>query len=77
MKAENSGCGESGRALNSGWNCVPKKNGCFDVGSSEISINFPSGEVPENTKPAFSISFINALLTSYRCLCLSEILSAL
>src|SRR3989338_3550932 len=34
MNASKSGCDSSGRAVNSGWNCVPRKNGCFALGSS-------------------------------------------
>src|SRR3989344_871079 len=64
IKAEKSGCGWRGCARNSGWNCVPRKNGCLSFGSSAISINSPSGERPEKTRPAFSSSGINTGFTS-------------
>lgn len=65
-KAEKSGCGLRGRARNSGWNWTPIKNGCLDLGNSQISIKCPSGDLPENTIPFFSKSGINFSLTSYR-----------
>ena len=59
-----SGWGERGRARNSGWNWVRRKNGCLESGSSAISISLPSGEIPENIRPLFSISGINSGFTS-------------
>ena len=49
-KSRNSGCGRSGRDLNSGWYCDATKNGWS--GSSITSTRRSSGEVPLNTSPA-------------------------
>ena len=49
--AANSGCGRSGRLLNSGWAWVATKNGCIVGGSSTNSTSRSSGEVPEQTQP--------------------------
>src|SRR3989344_6142453 len=54
MNALNKGCGERGRAFISGWNCVPSMKGCSSLGSSAISLSFPSCHLPEKTSPAFS-----------------------
>src|SRR5690606_39797870 len=53
-KLVNSGCGLSGRDLSSGWNWTPMNHGWSC--SSTISGSAPSGDVPENTSPAFSRS---------------------
>ena len=52
MNAANSGCGRSGRLLNSGWAWVATKNGCRSGASSTYSTSRPSGEVPEQIRPA-------------------------
>src|SRR5205807_5949088 len=57
-----SGCGRSGRDLNSGWNCAATKNGWS--GSSMSSTSRSSGDVPEQTRPAASIRLRRWLLTS-------------
>lgn len=56
IKAVKSGCGSKGLALNSGWNWVPRKKGCVDIGSSAISHKYPSGDLAEKISPAFSKS---------------------
>ena len=50
ISSRNSGCGRSGRLLNSGCACVPTQNGC--PGSSMNSTSCPSGDVPEHHEPA-------------------------
>ncbi|KKS37544.1 MAG: hypothetical protein UU98_C0013G0019 [Parcubacteria group bacterium GW2011_GWD2_42_14] len=70
-KPVNRGWGKSGRAVNSGWNCVPRKKGCSDTGNSAISISTPSGDWPENTSPCASSCAMYSGLTSYRCRCRS------
>ena len=60
MKPLKSGCGVNGRALNSGWNWHPTKNGCIFLGNSTISVKVPSGERPERTSPASRRSGIMA-----------------
>ncbi len=52
ISSRNSGCGRSGRLLNSGWACVPTQYGWS--GSSMNSTSRLSGEVPLHTKPAAS-----------------------
>src|SRR4030095_10199569 len=49
MNPANNGCGFSGFDLNSGWNCTARYHGCD--GSSAISTNLPSGDLPEMTRP--------------------------
>ena len=56
----NNGAGLSGLDLNSGWNCPATKNLC--VGISTISTKFPSGDVPDAFKPAFSNLSLKSLL---------------
>src|SRR4029453_19223250 len=48
--AAKSGCGSSGRLLNSGWNWQPMKYGWFLI--SIISASRPSGLRPEMRSPA-------------------------
>ena len=48
-KLANSGCGWSGFDLNSGWNCTAMNHGW--PGSSTISTNLPSGDLPEIARP--------------------------
>src|SRR5699024_7463942 len=53
----NSGCARVGRDVNSGWACVPRKNGCTAGSSSTNSTRErPSSrvEVPERRSPASS-----------------------
>src|SRR5215469_9403264 len=50
----NSGCGLVGRDRNSGCACVATKYGCTSTGSSTNSTSRPSGDIPEQTKPASS-----------------------
>ena len=50
--SRNSGCGRSGRLLNSGWAWVPTQNGWS--ASSMNSTSLLSGEVPQHTNPAAS-----------------------
>ena len=54
-KSRNSGCGASGLDLNSGWYCTATNHGWS--GSSAISTNFPSGVLPETTRPWSSTVF--------------------
>src|SRR5205085_9565271 len=61
-KSRNSGCGRSGRDLNSGWYWEATKNGWW--GSSIASTSRSSGEVPEQTRPACSSRLRRWLLTS-------------
>ena len=60
--SRNSGCGRSGRDLNSGWYCDATKNGWS--GSSMTSTRRSSGEVPQKTSPACSSRLRRWLLTS-------------
>src|SRR5215472_15302215 len=50
----NNGCGLVGRDRNSGCACVATKYGCTSTGSSTNSTSRPSGDIPEQTKPASS-----------------------
>ena len=68
--------GDEGASLEFRMKLGAEKKGCFSLGSSAISINRPSGDVPEKIMPAFSISVIYSGLTSYLCLCLSEIVAS-
>jgi hypothetical protein len=52
ISSRNSGCGRSGRLLNSGWAWVPTQNGW--PGSSMNSTSRLSGDVPEHHRPASS-----------------------
>ena len=49
-----SGCGARGRERNSGWNWQATNHGCWR--NSTTSASVPSGDVPEMTRPCFSIS---------------------
>ena len=49
---KNSGCGRLGRDLNSGWNCTPMNQRLS--GTSKISHNLPSGDLPTKYMPASS-----------------------
>ncbi len=49
-KERNSGCGSTGRLLNSGWNCTPMKKGCSLI--STISTNPVSAFLPVASMPA-------------------------
>ena len=51
-KPSNSGCGRSGRDLNSGWNWLATNHGWSR--SSTISTSRPSGDWPDSTMPAAS-----------------------
>ena len=64
MKLANSGCGRSGFDLNSGWNCTATYQGC--PGSSIISTNFPSGDLPEMRRPLSVSVGSYRQLNSYR-----------
>src|SRR5207249_2263944 len=50
-KSANSGWGESGLDLNSGWNCTATYQGWSVI--SAISTNLPSGVLPEMVRPAW------------------------
>ena len=52
IRPRKSGCGRSGRDLNSGWAWVPTKKEW--PGSSTNSTSRPSGEFPEQRSPAAS-----------------------
>ena len=62
--ARNSGCGRSGRLLNSGWNWLATNQGWSR--SSTISTRRPSGDWPEMSMPADSSASRYWLLTSNR-----------
>src|SRR5215470_11371951 len=72
----NSGCGLVGLDRNSGWAWVATKNGCTARGSSTNSTRRPSGDMPEQTRPAASRAGRYELLTSYLCRCRSCTISA-
>ena len=63
MNPSKSGAGRNGRDLNSGCACVATKNGWSS--SSTNSISFPSGDVPEKTRPLDSSVLIYSGLTSF------------
>src|SRR5215218_1820763 len=63
-KPSNSGCGRSGRLLNSGWNWLATNHG-WSL-SSTISTSRPSGDWPESSMPAFSRASRYELRTSKR-----------
>jgi hypothetical protein len=67
----NNGCGLSGRDINSGWNWTPSIHGWSLI--STISVNWPSGLVPEITNHKSCMRSLYVLLNSYLCLCLSSI----
>ena len=54
MNPANMGSGRRGRERNSGWACVPTKNGCTLGGSSSTCMIGWSGARPEKTRPAAS-----------------------
>ena len=62
MKAVKRGEGFKGRDLNSGWARVATKK--FRFGAAINSTSFPSGEVPEISRPPWLIFSAKARLTS-------------